>query len=68
MPGQGSVDMIDDGGHPSLLLNGDPRGQDVSNAEYNARVMDADTEYARLLKVLIAALESRPPHHSSAGV
>ena len=68
VPGQGSVDMIDDGGRPSLLLNGDPRGQDVSSAEYNARIMDADTKYTRLLKVLIAALESRPPHHSSAGV
>jgi hypothetical protein len=67
-PGQGSVDMIDDGGRPSLLLNGDLRGQDVSNAEYNARIMDADTKYARLLKVLITGLESRPPRHSSAGV
>lgn len=68
VPGQGSVDMIDDGGRPSLLLNGDPRGQEVSNAEYNARITDADTKYTRLLKVLIAALESRSPQHSSAGV
>jgi len=68
VPGQGSVDMIDDGGRPSLLLNGDSQGQGVSVDEYNARIMAADTNYARLLKVLTAALASRPPHRSSAGV
>ena len=68
VPGQGSVDMIDDGGRPSLLLNGDPRAQGVSLDEYNARIMAADTKYARLLKVLTSALGSRPPHGSAAGV
>jgi hypothetical protein len=68
VPGQGSVDMIDDGGRPSLLLNGDPRGQEVSAAEYDARVTAADTKYARLLKVLTAALKSRPRSGASAGV
>ena len=67
VPGKGSVDMIDDSGRPSLLLNGDPLGQDVSVAEYDARVTAAETRYTRLLKVLIAALESRPPHRSSTG-
>lgn len=65
-PGQGSVDVIDDGAGRALLLNGDP--QDVSAAEYEARLVAADTKYARLLQLLTAALESRQPHHSSAGV
>lgn len=65
-PGQGSVDVIDEGRGKALLLNGDPR--DVSAAEYDARLMSADRNYARLLNVLTAALESRQPHHSSAGV
>ena len=64
-PGQGSVDVIDDGAGKALLLNGDP--QDISAAEYDARLSAADRNYARLLNVLTAALESRQAHSSSAG-
>ena len=68
VPGQGSVDMVDDGGRAALLLNGDLQGQKVSAAEYDARIMAADTKYTRLLKVLTTALENLPAHGSSAGV
>jgi len=68
VPGQGSVDMIADGGRSSLLLNGDPRGQGMSVDEYDARIMAADAKYARLLKLLTAALDNPPPHRSGAAL
>jgi hypothetical protein len=67
-PGRRSVDMLDDGVQPSLLLNGDLQGQGVSAAEYQARVMAADAKYAELLRVLIDALKDRPPHRASPAV
>jgi hypothetical protein len=68
VPGRGSVDVIDEASFPSFLLNGDPQGQGMSAAEYDARLIVADTKYARLLELLTAALESRPPHRALAGV
>jgi hypothetical protein len=68
VPGQGSVDMVEDGDRPALLFNGDPKGQEMGDVEYDARLMAADAKYARLLKVLIDALASRAAHRSSAGV
>ena len=67
LPGQGSVDMLDDGARPMLLLNGDPQGQEVSKAEYNARIERGDMKYTELLRVLTEALQSMPPQRSSSG-
>lgn len=57
--GQGSVDMIDEEGAPALRFNGDPKGQDVTEAVYNARFEAADAEYARMLSILARAVENR---------
>jgi hypothetical protein len=57
--GQRFVDVIDEEGAPALRFNGDPKGQDVTEAEYNARFEAADTEYARMLSILARALENR---------
>lgn len=68
VPGHQSVDMLDDGSRPSLLLNGDPQGQGVSVAEYDARIMAGDAKYAELLKVLRDALRDRPADPPSPAV
>ena len=65
VPGRQSVDMLDDGGQPSLLLNGDPEGQGITAAEYDARIRAADSKYSELLKLLTDALQSRLPHRAS---
>jgi hypothetical protein len=67
VPGHGSVDVVDVAGRPSLLLNGDASEQKLGDGEYRARVTEADAEYARLLHVLISALEDRQSPTSSAG-
>jgi hypothetical protein len=68
VPGRQSVDMLDDGGQPSLMLNADLQGQGVSAAEYEARVTAADAKYAELLKVLRDALKIRPLDRASRAV
>ena len=49
----GSIDMFDTGSGV-LRFDGDPGGQQMSDAEYDKAFQDADEQYARMLKVLIA--------------
>ena len=48
-----TVDMFD-GGSGMLRLDGNPGGQDMSEAEYQSTVANADEQYTRMLRVLIA--------------
>ena len=47
------VDMFD-GGSGMLRLDGNPGGQNMSDAQYQSTVADADEQYTRMLRVLIA--------------
>ena len=49
----GSVDMYDTGAR-LLRFDGNPAGQQISDADYQAAFSDADAQYARMLKVLIS--------------
>jgi hypothetical protein len=55
LPGSGDVDALYEGG-VKILFNGDTRSQNLTSSEYEARRAGADARYARLLKVLEAAV------------
>ena len=48
-----TVDMFD-GGSGMLRFDGNPGGQNMSDAQYQSTVADADEQYTRMLRVLIA--------------
>jgi len=56
--GSGAVDIVYEDGSRTAAFNGDPAGQHLSPAEYDARFEAADHRYAHALTVLEAALES----------
>ena len=49
----GAVDMYDTGARV-LRFDGDPGGQQLSQDDYDQAFSDAETQYSRMLKVLIA--------------
>ncbi len=49
----GAVDMYDTGARV-LRFDGDPAGQQLSRDDYDQAFSEADTQYSRMLKVLIA--------------
>jgi hypothetical protein len=57
LPGSGSVDILYEDGVRQTLFNLDVRAQQLTSAEYDARLTKADAEYARLLKLLTSALQ-----------
>jgi hypothetical protein len=59
VPGSG-VDVVYEDGVSTTLLNGDPAGQHLTAAEYDARFEAADLRYAHALTVLQAAFKQ---HH-----
>jgi hypothetical protein len=53
------VDVASQDGRPQIHFNGDFDSQGLSAAEYDARLAAADAEYARLVKILTAAVRAR---------
>jgi len=56
LPGSGDVDVLYEDGVRQTLFNGDVRAQQLTPAAYDAKLAAADTEYARLLKLLTSAV------------
>ena len=54
-PGSGDVDVLYEAGVGRTLFNGDIEGQQLTSAEYDARLAAADARYARLLTLLASA-------------
>jgi hypothetical protein len=59
IPGSGTVDVVYENGTTTTLFNGDFRGQHLSEAAYDARLLQADARYAHILMVLKSALEAQ---------
>lgn len=55
-PGSGDVDVLYEDGARRTLFNGDIEGQQLTAAEYDARLAAADARYARLLTLLASAV------------
>ena len=49
------VDVIDQGAG-MLRLDGNPSGQDMSRTEYRDAVANADEQYSRMLRALLAGV------------
>ena len=58
-PAATDVDVASQDGRPQIHFNGDFESQGLSAAEYDARLAAADAEYARLVKILTAAVRAR---------
>jgi hypothetical protein len=56
--GSGDIDVLYEDGVRQTLFNGDRRAQQLSEAEYKAKLSAADTEYARLLGLLTGAVRA----------
>jgi hypothetical protein len=56
-PGSGEVDILYEDGTRQTLFNGDVRGQQLTDAQYDARLAAADEHYARVLKLLASAIQ-----------
>ena len=60
LPDSSEVDLVRmDGGREQVVFNGDLAGQQLTSAEYQGRLLAADASYARVLKILTAAVD--PP-------
>jgi hypothetical protein len=57
LPGSGDVDVLYEDGVRQTLFNGDTRGQDLTPAEYDSKLAEADARYARLLALLASAVQ-----------
>ena len=73
LPGSGDVDVLYEDGVRQTLFNGDTKGQNLTRAEYEAKLTTADARYARLLRLLAAAVDQTPavdgkPIESNAGI
>lgn len=62
--GSSAVDVVYEDGTRTIAFNGEPGGQELSDAEYDARFDEADRRYAHALDVLRQALVARAPHRS----
>ena len=62
-PGSGDVDVVYEDGVRKTLFNGDFKGQDLTAAEYDAKLAAVDKQYARLLQLLTSA--ARQPSQST---
>jgi hypothetical protein len=56
--GSGQVDVLYEDGRDQTLFNGDADAQDLTRAEYEAKLAAADARYARVLKLLTATVLS----------
>jgi hypothetical protein len=56
--GAGDVDVVYEDGVRRTLFNGDFRAQHLTDAEYDAKLAEADARYARLLSLLTAAVHA----------
>jgi hypothetical protein len=56
-PSGGGVDVLYEDGVRQTLFNGDPRAQKLTRAEYEAKAAAADARYARLVMLLLSALQ-----------
>ena len=56
----GGVDVLYEDGATQTLFNGKPKAQNLTAAQYAARLASADARYARLLTVLTAAVREQP--------
>jgi hypothetical protein len=56
--GGGGVDVVYFDGARTLLFNGNPRAQHLSDEQYDAAFDDADSRYAQMLEVLDMAFKS----------
>jgi len=57
-PGAEMIDAARMGGSREVLFNGNVAAQNLTAAQYDRALADADTRYARLLRILLAAAES----------
>jgi hypothetical protein len=55
-PGSSGVDVLYEDGQRQTIFNGDTITQHLTAAEYDAKLASADSRYARLLTLLLAAL------------
>jgi hypothetical protein len=58
--GGGDVDVLYEDGARQTVFNRDIKAQNLSRSEYDAKLAAADVRYARLLKLLTAALDDSP--------
>ena len=65
LPGSGDVDVLYEDGVRQTLFNGDVKAQRLTPAEYDAKLAAADARYARLLKLLTAAVHQDAQAKSS---
>ena len=63
----GGVDVLYEDGVTQTLFNGKPKAQNLTAAQYAARLAAADARYARLLTVLTAAVREQPRAPGGAG-
>jgi hypothetical protein len=61
LPGSGAVDVLHEDNVRQTRFNGDVTGPNLTPAEYDAKLATADASYARLLNVLVAALQQAAP-------
>jgi hypothetical protein len=54
-PGSDDVDVLYQDGVRRTLFNGDIKAQQLTSAEYDAKLVAADARYARLLTLLASA-------------
>ena len=57
IPGGENIDLVRIDGTRQIMFNGDLDGQNMTAAQYDAALADADRRYARLLTVLLSAVE-----------
>jgi hypothetical protein len=57
IPGGENIDLVRIDGTRQIMFNGDIDGQNMTAAQYDAALAEADSRYARLLTVLLSAVE-----------
>ena len=57
--GEGTVDIMYEGGKTQTLFDGDWKKKGQSESEYQAKFQKADEQYSRMLTLLIAELKAR---------
>jgi hypothetical protein len=57
IPGGANIDLVGIDGTPQIRFNGDIDGQNMTAAQYDAARAEADRRYARLLNILLSAVE-----------
>lgn len=56
----GPTDVVYERGEDELILNGDRKATDLSEADYAKAVTRLDEQYTRMLKLLLEAVKSQP--------